>query len=191
LKIMILESHNNKKGFTLVEALLVAAIFSIIAVGIAATLFSGIRLWGWFNSIDSEYADTIFAFERISQELRQSLNNSDIGFQGSASEFFFPVLDGGSVTKVIYLFDANEKMLLRKSISLQDVILGKDDYNERNILFLDEFYLDYLAPDIEKNSYAWKDTWEKKEGVFPAVRIKAKLKDEEITKRIFIPIAKR
>jgi prepilin-type N-terminal cleavage/methylation domain-containing protein len=188
---MVMESHNSKKGFTLVETLVVAAIFSIIAAGIAGTFFSGIRLWGWFNSLDYEYADTVFTLERLSQELRQSLNNIDIGFQGSAHELSFPALDGDSVVKIVYLFDADKKSLSRKSISLQDIILGKDDYTEREVLFLDEFFLEYLGPDIEEDSYAWKEAWEKEEGVFPAVRVKVKLKNEEIIKRIFIPIAKR
>jgi prepilin-type N-terminal cleavage/methylation domain-containing protein len=183
-----------KKGFTLVEALLVAAIFSIIAVGIASTLFSGIRMWGWFNSLDSDYADTVFAMEGISQHLRQSLNNAHIGFEGSAHELSFPAVSGNFVFKVVYFFNPDEKLLSRKIIPLRDIMLGKDDeddYIEEKALSPDEFSFEYLTLDSESGSYKWKESWEKEEGIFSAVRIKGRLKDEEIAKIVFIPIAKR
>jgi prepilin-type N-terminal cleavage/methylation domain-containing protein len=183
-----------KEGFTLVEALLVAAIFSIIAVGIASTLFSGIRMWGWFNSLDSDYADTVFAMESISQHLRQSVNNAHIGFEGSAYELSFPAVSGGLVFKVVYSFNPDEKLLSRKIIPLLDIMRGKDDesdYIEKTVLSPDEFCFEYFAFNSESGGYEWKESWKKEEGIFYAVRVKGRLKDEEIAKIVFIPIAKR
>ncbi len=180
----------KKNGFTLIEILVVACIFSIIATAIGVSFISGIRLWGRVNSAGSN-TDVLITLEMMAKDLRQSLDMPSIGFQGSSSEVSFSILDDNSILKVTYKFDSNENTLLRRYVYLKDIILGaeKEKYIEKRILSSEEFSLSYLCYDPENKSYSWKDEWVKDKGIFPAVRIQTKFKNEEFAKVVFIPVS--
>ena len=114
-----------------------------------------------------------------------------IGFEGKIDEFAFPDLTGNSIVKIIYKFEPVDKILLRRQVGIQDIIDDKADenYSERKIISLDEFTLSYLYFDSENDKYVWADTWTKDKGIFSAVKLKAKIGNEELIKTIFIPIA--
>lgn len=183
-----------KKGFTLIEISVVACIFSIVATAIGMSFISGMKLWGRFNSAGSNM-DVLITLEMMAKDLRQSLDMPSVGFQGSSSEVSFPALDGTSILKVTYKFDSKENALLKSSARLKDIVLNPEpdkekEYTvEKRLLSPEEFSLSYLSYDPEAQSYSWKDAWAKDKGIFPAVRIQAKFKNEEFSKVVFIPVS--
>ena len=110
----------SKSGFTLVETLVVVTIFGIIAVGIASTFASGVKLWNRAKNINFSRAELLLNMEKISRELRQSIYVEKIGFEGTAEEVSFPAVINNATVKVIYKFKADEKTLLRREIKSED-----------------------------------------------------------------------
>lgn len=179
------------KGFTLLETLLAITIFSFIAVGIATSFFSGMKLWGRAANTDFGKNFIMLSFESISGALRQSIDMPAIGFEGGASSLSFPAISKDSVVKVSYLFDGAKKMLSRKETSLKDII-GEDTVNSpisKDIVSLDEFHIQYLYRDPLNKNLEWRGSWKKEDGIFIAVRFTGKAHNEEFRKTVFIPIA--
>ena len=95
----------GKKGFTLVETIVTATIFAILAAGVSVSFLSGVKLWQRAKDIDFSKYDAILTFEKITRELRQSSDISSIGFEGDANQVSFPTLIGDTIFKVTYRFD--------------------------------------------------------------------------------------
>jgi hypothetical protein len=168
-----------------------ATIFCIVALGIASSFISGVKLWGRAKARSFYYNNVILNMEMIFKELRQSVDLPQIGFEGNVHEISFPVVSDNIIFKVTYKFDSEKKILLRRLVALKDIISGKEkeNFTEKIFLNLDDFSLDYFYFDKENNKYVWKDEWTKDKGIFTAVRLKTKFKDEDFIKTIFITIS--
>jgi len=179
-------SISKDESFTLVEVLITATIFSIVALGLATSFFSGVKLWGRAQARGFYYNNVILNMEIISRELRQSFYLPQLGYNGKPQELSFPVVKDNIIFRVTYKFDPEQKIFLRGQVALKDILSNKEkeSYAEEKIMSLDDFSLSYFYP--ENTHYVWKNEW-KNPGVFIAVRLKARVKDEEFDKTIFIP----
>ncbi len=187
----IKNSHASRvKAFTLIETVMVATIFSIIAMGLGSCFLAGMKIWQRVKNINLAQYDTVLSLEKISRELRQSQDLTTIGFTGKANEVIFPILTGNSILKVTYRFNPEEKSLIRGQVDLKYILEGKEEekYSEKKFASLDEFSLSYLKFDSEKEEYVWVQDWAKELGIFAAIKLQGKLKGEEYNKTIFIPI---
>ncbi|MFH1441617.1 MAG: type II secretion system protein [Candidatus Omnitrophota bacterium] len=178
-------------GFTMVEALVVIVIFSILSVSISASFISGMKVWSRAKNVSLGQTDVLINLEKICSELRQIVTIPQVVYEGSSTQISFAHVHGNSIYKVSYIFDPEEKMLVRRQADLKYILEGKEEENrtEKNLLSLDEFSLSYLYLDPEDSSYKWKDNWESADGRFLAVKIQEKLKDEEFKRTIFIPVS--
>jgi len=183
--------RRGERGFTLVETVVVATIFAILSAGIAGSFFSGMKLWKRAKDIDFSEYDAILTFEKISRELRQSVEHPSIVFEGEASQISFPTLIGNTIFKITYSFDRQQDALIRGQITQEDIILEEEEegYTERKVLALDSLVLSYLFFDPQIKKYDWKDEWGKEEGVFSAIKFNTQINGEEFNKTIFIPIS--
>jgi len=181
----------GKKGFTLVETIVTATIFAILAAGVSVSFLSGVKLWQRAKDIDFSEYDAILTFEKTTRELRQSSDISSIGFEGDANRVSFPTLIGNTIFKVTYRFDHEEKAMMRGEVSQEDILSGKeeDNYIERKVLLLEGLSLSYFFFDPELEVYAWKETWTVPEGIFSAIKFNTQINGEEFNKRVFIPIS--
>jgi len=189
------------KGFTLVEIMVVATIFSFVALGIATSFISGMKLWGRARNTDFIQYYNLLSLEKVARELRQSINYPLIGFEVKVDEVSFPCLIDNSVVKVIYKFDETRKILLRNQVALKDILEDNEPEEEEKIVLssLDDLSFSYLAKQYsdeqKKDIYTWKeaenkdDEWLKEEGIFPALKVRVKIKDGEFQKTVFIPIS--
>ncbi|HIE36222.1 MAG TPA: type II secretion system protein [Candidatus Omnitrophica bacterium] len=175
-----------KKNFTLVETLVVVAIFSIIVAGIGLSFVSGMKLWGRIYNGEFFSADAFLTLEKMIKELQSKADTSFIKFEGQSQKISFPTLKGDRIIKVNYEFDSIQKVFIRKEIPLEDIIEEKEeDIEGRPIFFLDDFSLRYFYFDKDKEDYEWKESWEEEEGSFLGVEIKIKVKGEEFVKKVF------
>lgn len=174
-------------GFTMIETMVVATIFSIIALGIGTSFLSGMKLWSRIKNTDFVKYYAFVSLEAVSQELRQSVNVPLIGFEGKSQEFSFPSLIGDSVYKISYRYEPERNKLIRRQAALKDIMLDKEENNftEKDFLSVDMLTVSYFS--LEKQVYVWKDSWVKDNGMFSAIKLEVKIKDEEFTKIIFIP----
>lgn len=181
----------KKRGFTLVEVLVVTVIFSIISVGIMTNFVSGIKIWKRSQDLFRVYGDLILTLEKVSRELRRSVNIPEIGFEAvSGNEFSFPALVGNSCMKVTYRFDPEEKTFLRGQVSSKDIIAEKEKegYKEEKIIDLDELNINYFYYNKDDKSLGWQDSWKKEDGILRLVKLNGKYNGKEFSKIILIPI---
>ena len=194
--------NKSKKGFTLVEILVVATIFSFIGLAIATSFLSGIKIWDRARNTDFLKYNNLLTLEMITKELRETIDYPLIGFEVKAGELSFPTLISDSVVKVTYSFDSEKKTLLRKQLDLKDIISNKEQENiKEKIVFnpLEEFSLSYFYhyfdTDLNREVYAWKevktelDAWTKEKGIPLAIKLQGKVKNDSFSKTVFIPIS--
>lgn len=208
LPILLPKRQKSRPGFTLIETMVVATIFSFIALGIATSFISGMKIWARAQNIDFSKYNNILTLEIISRELRQGIKYPSIGFEVKVDEFSFPSLIGDSIVKITYKFDPEKKILLRRQVGLESIIkdLEKEidkelEKKQEKIVLssLEEFFLSYFYSYLDKEKgcvvYIWKevkgteDEWAEAQGIFTAIRLKGKIKGEEFSKTIFIPIS--
>ncbi|MFA5116005.1 MAG: type II secretion system protein [Candidatus Omnitrophota bacterium] len=184
----ILRTRN--RGFTLVETLVVAVVFSFVLAGIGFSFMSGMRIWSRSRNISFPKNNLLLVLEEICSELRQSADITQVGFEGDFYKFSFPVLKGDSAVRMTYEFNRDEKVLLKKSVSLADILDKKEEEGlaEKKMASLDDFSVSYLLYDAQEKTYSWENSWDEDSGVFAAIRLKAKLNDEEFTKTVFLPV---
>jgi len=166
-------------------------IFSLIAVAIGASIVSGIRIWDNVKNVNFARAIFFLDMDRIAEELYRSLDIPVIGFEGKDLELSFPVMSGDSLAKAAYVFDREKNILVRRETSFKELISDKKEkaYTEKEIMALDSCEFAYYEFNKEKNAGEWIAEWPKKKGIFNAVKITGKFKDEEFTKTVFIPIS--
>jgi len=180
-----------KKGFTMVETLVVATLFSIVGLGIATSFISGMKLWNEAKNMGFSKYMFLLDMETVSRDLRQSIDLPTIGFEGSSQKVSFPALSGDSIVRVTYELVPDENALLRTEVNLEDIIAGKEQekFAEDKIASWGDLSLTYFWFDEEEQAYVWVDNWEKEQGIFSAIKIETSFENEQITKSIFIPIS--
>lgn len=183
-----------RAGFTLVELMVVATLFSLIAFAMASSFVSGMRLWDRAQQRDAAQTDALLALEVMARELRQSVNVPLVTFQGTAHQVSFPALVQGELVNIAYEYDGSEKRLRRRHVSFKELVEEKIEevaYEKTLFSSADEVLIAFgTSPkDTDVTGYEWVDEWEEDRGVPQAVRVTITIKDETLTKIIFIPIA--
>lgn len=180
---------NQCRGFTFVETLIVVTIFSVLSLAVYATFTSGMRLWKRVDEISLTQRRALLRLEKISQDLRQALNFSQIGFSGKSSELFFPLLSNDNqILKVTYFIE--EDSLWRRQQTYRDILEEKEPPAARSLLSaVVELKFSFIFKEQDKADYSVKDTWAKEEGAPAAIKIELTVKKETFTKTINIPIA--
>lgn len=180
-----------KKGFTLIEIIVVMSLFSIVGLGISSTFISGMKTWDRVRRMNLTRGNVFFAMETMAGELRQSVDIPQINFEGEERWMSFPTRVGEDIFKVVYLFDSDNKAIFRRHTRLVDVDKEKEagDHTEKRILKADNFSLQYFSFDQERETYSWEDAWEEDNGPFSAVRFLIEKDDETFSKTVFVPVA--
>lgn len=181
----------NKKqaSFTFVELLVVVTIFSILSLAVYATFSSGMRMWARIQESTFAQRIAILRLEKISQDLRQSLDFSKIGFTATeAGEISFPILStNNEISRVTYFL--KDKVLFRKLERFKDILEEKAEAEEKKLLFEVED-LKFSFGYQKEGKYVWKTTWDSKEEGLPiTVKIELKVKDADFTKTVTIPVS--
>jgi hypothetical protein len=153
-----------------------------------ASFTSGMKIWSRAEKGDIAASELALDVEIIARDLRQSVYMEQLGVEGDEKQVSFLSFIGGMPYKVTYKFDSGRKALMRRQEDLESAF-SEDmaaKYNEKAVAELDDFQLSYLYFDTEEQQYLWKDKWEKPEKAPPAIKIKARLKNEEFAKTVFM-----
>ena len=132
--------HANR-GFTLVEIILVATIFAILAAGVASSFLAGMRLWSRAKQQDLARANAMMALETIARDVRQSVNVPALGFKGEAQKMSFPCITSRAAAHVTYLFRDADQTIRRQQMDLGEALEEnlQPDMQERTITAAEGF----------------------------------------------------
>jgi prepilin-type N-terminal cleavage/methylation domain-containing protein len=174
-------------GFTLIEVIVAATIFSFVALGLAASFLSGMRLWERVRNRDYPRALFFLDLELVAKDLRQAVQVPGIGFTGSPEEFSFPAVEGEALVRVTYRYEPQSRALLRKAEPLEDVLAGRSAGAGRLVISPESLCIKYLYRDASGD--VWTDAWPGDKGIFNAVWLQGTYQGEPFSKIIVIPIA--
>jgi len=80
-----------RRGFTLTEVMLVAAMFAVISLAVFNAFSNGFKLWARGEHVMVEGNIAIF-LDRFAEDLRQTVIISGIPFTGNSEEIAFPAI---------------------------------------------------------------------------------------------------
>lgn len=136
----------SRKAFTLIEILLVAALFAILGLAAFTCLSNGLKLWQRAGSLASG-EDIAMFMDRFSSDVRNAFSYSQIPFQGgemkmvSATLVWTPVdrrsvrADDGYETQigaVEYSFDFDKKAILRRQANYSEAL--REEWGEPQVV---------------------------------------------------------
>lgn len=180
-------------GFTLVETLVVVAIFAVIGVSLSSSFSMGMRVWKRSASENIMYKKAILNLERISRELRASVDYPQIGFFGESDHFAFAALLGDKISNVSYAHTISDKSVSRLAADLSPVPEPENQAAARKIIQgVENVSFSYYHFDANSSKYVFSDSWNYTQNGIPlAVKVALSMENGEIFDRvIFIPVAR-
>ncbi len=158
-----------KFSFTLIEAIIVAVLFSVVGLSVLGTFMSGIKVWQKVYQKDSDEDIAIF-FDEFSFNLKNTILYNSVPFKGNKTKLSFATFirtnskfDGlkEGVGEVIYYWNKKERKIFRIVKNLSDIYRRKEE--SRMILGdVDNFKLSYYFYDSKEKKYFWSDEWGQK-----------------------------
>lgn len=184
-----------RKGFTIIELLIVTTIFSIVSIAVYATFGSGMRVWRRAQEINISERKVLLRMEKLSRELRQTFDFKDIGFSGYKDKLNFAAIIDGDIVRINYSLDASQKIIFCTVDKLADILESKEKnetLQSKPLSFIsavDKLSFSYFYFDLQKNAYSWKEDWQ--EGSLPlAVKLEITVNNSSsYATTIFIPTA--
>src|SRR3989338_2281677 len=122
----------SKRGFTLIELVLVMVILGVVGAAIYGTFANGINIWKRVTQ-QTQTEDINLFFEKLSFDLRNSFVYTGIKFRGGRSKVIFPtrmkVSDGteikDTIGQVTYSFNRRKRTLNQNVADYSDVYYKK------------------------------------------------------------------
>ena len=156
-------------SFTLIEAVIVAVLFSVVGLSVLGTFTSGIKIWQRVYKKNSEEDIAIF-FDKFSFSLKNAILYNSIPFRGNKTRISFATFIRTNskfsglregVGEVTYHWDRKSKKVFRTVRNLSDIYRGK---KESRLLFdgVDDFKLSYYFYNSKEKKYRWSDKWEQR-----------------------------
>jgi len=187
-------------GFTLIEVLLVTAIFASIGLAVFSCLSNGIKLWTKSQTLLAEQDLAVF-LDRVALELRNSFLYSKIPFKGEEYDIVFPtvvmtVADRESsraqegyvdqLGSVRYSFDAAEGVILREQANYSLATRGEFAAARVDVKGVKELRFRYYYPGSKEPRMSTSGDGQIPSGVDIEVRLLES--GEEKVYRRYVPI---
>jgi prepilin-type N-terminal cleavage/methylation domain-containing protein len=154
-------------GFTLVELIVVAAIFGVVITAVASCLIAGVRTWDYARKYSGVESEAMLKLETVHRDVANSFRFHAIAFSGGASEVAFPGfvdvdVDGAGepwIGTIKYYFDPMKKALFRKAWVYPESE-PLDDKAERILAGVEALVISYYSmPVAGDNGSMWQEGW--------------------------------
>lgn len=159
--------QSSIKAFTLVELLVVAAIFGVVIIAIASCLMAGVRTWDYARKYSGVEADAMIRLEAVHRDIANTFRFYAITFSGGAKEFAFPgLIDvttyGGEESRIgtiKYYFDPEKRVIFRKTWVFPESE-PLNDKAEKIITGVNDMVVNYYSlPSTNDGSGMWQEAW--------------------------------
>lgn len=195
------QHSTSSKAFTLIEILLVTALFSLCALAIFRTFASGVRLWEHAQRFSIQEDISIF-MDKLSEDLRNGFSYSGIKFNGMETQVSFPAFvtveaderssrakEGmiDQIGAVKYYLDYEEHKLYRSQANYSQALKGKFGAPRVIVSAVDGIRFRYYYPD-KKGLQAYAKAQDAiPSGVFVEVKFHDENSDRTMSRFIGIP----
>ena len=191
----------RRRGFTLVEVLLVTAIFASIGLAVFTCLSNGLKLWGRSQRLVVE-EDAVIFMDRFSTDLRNAFLFSEIPFEGEELHLNFPTMvytpadRSGSraqegyvdeIGAVRYSFDSSGKNILREQANYSQATHGNFASARIVVGGVKEFRFRYFYPGSSEPSLTASDDKGLPSGVEVEIRFPGDDGDRILKRYVPIP----
>jgi len=165
----------RKKGFTLIELILVSAILMVVGMALYGTFTSGINIWKRVSQRPVTEDVGLF-FKNISYDLRNSFKVENIKFRGGRRHISFPTRirrrDGeklkDSIGQIAYSFDRKKGEVYKKQASYSEVYRKKSGRKRVLAEGISSLQFQYFIYDSEREKYSWVTNWQERDDPFGA-----------------------
>ena len=161
----------KNKYFTLIEATIVAVLFSVVGIALLATFSSGIKIWMRVYNENSE--ESVFIFlDTVLSDLHNTVKYNSINFSGTKTDMSFithvvtrsrfsGLAEG--IGEVSYYWDKDRHSIFRTVRNLSDVYKNTAGAVRDVLDGVDNFELSYHFYDTKEKKHFWLNKWDKKE----------------------------
>lgn len=164
---------SHKKGFTLIELMLVTAILAVVGMVLYGTFASGVNIWRRVSQ-PSVTEDISLFFKNISYDLRNSFKMTGIKFRGGERQISFPTriryhdTDGieDSIGKVTYSFDRRKGRLYKKQANYSEIYRKKPGRKRMLVEGISSLRFQYFIYDPKEKKYSWGAHWQERDDPF-------------------------
>jgi len=201
------EKTGSKKGLTLIEVILSAALSFLVGVIIYAAFNNGLKIMKRINLNRNHEYKLMLIFEDLTKELRNTFEISNIAFEGTGDTLSFPNIVEVNLAddilrpepgRVKYFLN-EENVFCKQQQAYWEIFREKEEEegSESKELLWDvsKITFSYCYLDNTIGEYKWKEDWlkEEQESIPQAVRVKVVIKEisgeeKEFVKTVFIPI---
>ena len=166
----------SKRGFTLIELVLVTAILAVIGMAVYGTFSNGLNIWEKVTE-DSVEEDIYLFFEKISVDLRNSFKLTGLRFKGGKTKVSFPSMikykgeDGleNTIGEVTYYIDRKKKALMRREANYSEIYRKKPGFVRMLSENISSLQFKYYVYEEKYKKYAWVTDWQLSDEYFGEV----------------------
>jgi prepilin-type N-terminal cleavage/methylation domain-containing protein len=183
-----------RKGFTLIEVLVVTVIVAVISLAIFSTLNSGLKIWHRVHATSADEDLAIF-FLRFGSDARSTFAYGNQTVTGTSESVEMPSLDfpsGPQPGVVVYSYNSVSRTLCRWRKTRSQVEEHSDGAKGSCLDDVERCAFSYYANDTQRGGRVWLEEWRTDEPPL-AVRVEiARLMggvNQTYTKTAFIPVA--
>ncbi len=165
-----------KRGFTLIELVLVTAILAVIGMAVYGTFSNGLNIWVKVTE-ESVNEDIYLFFEKISVDLRNSFKLTGLRFKGGKTKVSFPSKikykgeDGleNTIGEITYYIDRKKKTLMRREANYSEVYRKKPGFVRILSENISSLQFKYYVYEEKYKKYAWVTDWQLSDEFFGEV----------------------
>jgi len=165
------------KGFTLIEILIVIAIFVLVAGTIGGTLAAGIRALNTVRHFQSAESMVLIGIEKMEREICSAAISSAVVFDGQidALTFRLPTSDKHCAISVRYMFDSANQSILRSEwiAPLANYPFKKGEAIANGVISCAFSYGEFT--ENEPSEIVWVNKWDNPTNIPDVVRIDLRL----------------
>lgn len=189
---------SSRRGFTLVEVMIVAALFSVVGVALFASFGAGLKVWRSASNPDFSRRKALLGIERFSKDLRRAVDYPGLvaqglmSFKGDASSCSFFERHDGKLYNVLYSYYDGDGTVTRTSAALSSATQIMDPGVPRVVMTrVKDFALLYLGRLQLTGEKEPLDAWNSTDfGIPQVVKISLELENGERYERmVTLPIA--
>jgi prepilin-type N-terminal cleavage/methylation domain-containing protein len=168
------KTRPDRRGFSLLELLLVTALLPVISFAVFANFSSGMRIWKALVQ-ESPQEDISIFYQKVSVDFMNALKYTDIPFTGDKDRVTLatridadPKLGGDrGIGRVSFFYDPRERAIFKEEEDISRIYKETAPQKVLMIKGVASFEVNYFFFHSQDKTFSWENEWEPKKDVLP------------------------